>query len=213
MSEVTMTLYEALAKKKIYESRVSNIQTYRACGIKLKASNITTDNQTLEEAKANYQSGLDESVAVLNNLTALKAAINEANVKIFVNIAGKDYTIASAIARYRMLDTEEKIYRSMLNNINACRTEVTNNNTRYLDPDRISEYVKKVLGDSKKDSDLIDSTTQTYKDQYEKEIYDPLNTEELATNKLKEIAEFRESIHYKLTEANCKNTITVTLAD
>jgi hypothetical protein len=213
MSEVTMTLYEALAKKKIYESRVLNIQTYRACGIKLKASNITTDNQTLEEAEANYQSGLDESVAVLNNLTALKAAINEANVKIFVNIAGKDYTIASAIARYRMLDTEEKIYRSMLNNINACRTEVTNNNTRYLDPDRISEYVKKVLGDSKKDSDLIDSTTQTYKDQYEKEIYDPLNTEELATNKLKEIAEFRESIHYKLTEANCKNTITVTLAD
>ena len=45
------------------------------------------------------------------------------------------------------------------------------------------------------------------------ELYDPLNTRELASTKLDELAAFKEQIHFALTKANCENTITVNFSD
>lgn len=214
MATVTMTLYQALAKKKILEDQVEKIRTYRFCGVKKKASDVvTSDNITTTEALESFQSARDKSISLLTNLSELKAVINAANATTEVTIAGKVYTIANAIARYRMLDKFEEQYKRMLMNIASCKAEVEKKNSTYLDPDKISAYVKQVLGDSKKDQALIDSTTKAYTEQYEVELYDPLNTEELATKGLEEIAEFREQFHYSLTEVNCKTMITVEFTD
>lgn len=214
MAEVTMSLYQALAKKKVLESQVNSFSIYRLCGIKKKANDtVTSDNLTTEEAKKSYQSGKDRTIALLDNLITLKAAINEANAKTTVIINDKEYSIANAISLYRSLDEQEKLYSRMLVNINKCKEDVEKTNSRYLSPEKISEYVSRVLGDSKKDQTLIDSTTNAYKAQYEVELYDPLDTEKLATEKLQEIADFREQFHYALTEVNCKTMITVNFAD
>ena len=130
-----------------------------------------------------------------------------------VTIAGKEYTIANAIARYRGLDNEEYLYRNMLSNVVNARNKVELTNQKHLSPESISRYVSNILGDSKKDEALIAATEQRYREANEVELYDPLDTEKLATEKIEEIELFREEFHSVLTTANCNTVITVEFAD
>ena len=213
MAIIEMSLYEALSKKKIYEDKVRKLERYRLVDIKKKHDEVNTSGVKIEDIKTQIDAGYQSSVAILNNYITLKAAINEANAVTKVEIAGKEYTIANAIARQRGLDQEEALYSRMIANINSINSEVERTNSKYLSPEAISKYVSSVLGDSKKSDELIRQVTEDYKKEHEVEIYDPLNTEELATKKLEEIAQFREEIHYKLTQVNCTTTITVGLED
>lgn len=213
MATVTMTLYEALSKKKIYEDKVRKLERCRLVDIKKKYDDVNNAGKDINDIREVIVAGYQSTVAILNNYITLKAAINEANAITKVEIAGKEYTIANAIARQRGLDQEEAMYSRMIANINAINSEVENINSRYLSPDAISRYISSVLGDSKKSDELIRQVTEDYKKEHEVEVYDPLNTEELATKKLEEIAQFREEIHYKLTQVNCTTEITVELED
>ena len=104
------------------------------------------------------------------------------------------------------------MYTRMLTNIRACENEIENASAN-LSSEAVSKYVSRILGDSKKD----ESTIKALKEQYIKdntlELYDPLNTRELASTKLDELAAFKEQIHFALTKANCENTITVNFSD
>lgn len=213
MSEVTMTLYEALSKKKVLEKQVENLKSYRLVDIKKTNFEESLFGENIEDVKKSIQAGYDKSVAVFNNYVELKAAINEANARIIVTIAGQNYTIANAIIRQRMLDDEELMYNRMLANIASLENEIEKNNNKYLSPDAIAAYIKNVLGDSKKDENLINSMKEDYIKSRTIELYDPLKTKEVAERKLEEIALFREQIHYALTQANCNNSITVNFAD
>ena len=208
-----MTLYEALAKKKIIEDRVYKMKNCRLVDIKKKYEDTSVSGIPVEEVKRSIQAGYDSTVALIDNLRNIKAAINEANAKIKITVAGKEYTIADAIARQRMLSIEEDMYNRMINNLNVMKADINRQNDSRLSPEAISDYVSKIVGDSKKDATLIDKLTEDYRKKYEVELYDPLNTEELATKKLKEISDFREQIHYVLTQANCTNTVTVEFKD
>jgi hypothetical protein len=213
MATVTMTLYEALAKKKILEDQVHNTKNYRMIDKKLTYSDTTPTGVQINEVKSAIQSAFSSSVSLLYNYIALKSAINDANASIQVEINGTSYSIANAIIRQRELDREEAMYSRMLSNVNILRDDVNKTNERYLSADEVSKYVSKILGDSKKDQTLIDSIVDKYKKEHQVELYDPLNTEELALNRLDEIKSFREQIHFVLTQANCNNKITVDFAD
>ena len=214
MATVTMTLYQALARKKTLESQISKIKHWRMCGIRKSYEDLeVTDNVSIEEAKEMYQSAFDSSIKLVDNLATLKAAINQANATIKVVIAGNEYTIAEAIARFRSLDLEEQLYQRMIVNATELKNKVEKTNDQKLSEERKSEYVNKILGDSKKDEALINTTLDTYVKATQVEFYDPLGTVEKATAKLEEILKFREEYHFVLTEANCQNTIDVEFAD
>ena len=93
------------------------------------------------------------------------------------------------------------------------KSEVDTSNAKNLSPESISTYVEKVLGDSKKDENLIRATENIYKTQHEVEMYDPLNSYEVATKKLEELNEFKERLHFELTNINCKTEIEVDFVD
>lgn len=213
MAKKSMTLYEALAKKKILADRVEKCANVRMCAIKKKSDDMTTDDMTIDDAEKSIRSNYASAVSLMNNFTKLSMAINYANAITKVTIAGNEYTIADAIVRYRHLQDEEKIYMRMLSNLAACKQEIENNRNRYLTPEKISDYVSKVLGDSKKDDVLVQKTTDTYVNNWALELYDPMDTETLANTKLEEIAEFRENIHAALTQVNCTTTIEVDFED
>ena len=213
MSKVELTLYQALEKKKILEKRVNKVRGNELVGIRKKHIEETITGVPLADVKAAMEENLASSVSLVNNYITLKAAINEANAVTKVTIAGKEYTIANAIARYRGLDNEEYLYRNMLSNVVNAKNKVELTNQKYLSPESISRYVANILGDSKKDEALIAATEQRYREANEVELYDPLDTEKLATEKIEEIELFREEFHSVLTTANCNTVITVEFAD
>lgn len=213
MAIVTMTLYEALSKKKVYESKLSKASGGTFCGIKYKHKDICNDNNTVEEENDLIKSNYDKTVAIFNNYVALKAAINEANAKIKIEVGGKEYSIANAIVRQRSIGSEKAIYTKMLNNLTATKREIEYHNNEYLSADNISNYVSRILGDSKKDESIINKLKEDYINDHEYELYDPFNIEELVNKKLDEINLFEEQIHFALTQANCTNTIEVEFED
>lgn len=212
MANVTMTLYEALSKKKILEDKVDKISPIRMCE-KINSENKNSNGIDTDELEKVIKSNFDSSIAAIQNLAAIKAAINDANASTKVVIAGKEYSIANAIARFRSLDVEESIYTRMRSNITIIKNEVFEHNKKMLAPERVSSYVANVLGDSKKDEELISQVIEKYKRENTLFVFDPLNTEDMANEKLEEISKFREEIHYALTKVNCETEITVEYVD
>ena len=149
----------------------------------------------------------------MKNYAAVKAAINEANARTKVKIAGKEYSIANAIARQRNLNKEESMYRSMVVQYHSVEQNVKKSNERNLSADAISAYIQKTSNGTKMSEELVRELTEEYKKRFEVEIYDPMKTKETAENALEEIKKFREEIHFALTQANINTMITVELED
>lgn len=212
METVKMTLYAALAKKKILESQIKNIEKYRLVDAKKKYADTSKDGTAISDVANQIQSGWDKSIAILNNYINIKAAINDANANTYIELAGKKYTIANALVRYKSLSIEEDLYRTMINNYNAISNEVIRTNSKNLSPDAIASYIEKMPGEGKnKDNDFLEKVKKSYIESCELEIYDPKNTKEYAEKRLEEIAYFREEINFKLVEANIKTEIEVEL--
>ena len=215
MAKVKMSLYEALNRKSVMEKQIREINTvYRMVDKKLKSSTTEIlDGTALADVDKSISAAYDRSVAVVQNYQNLCAAIYKANSETTITIGGKTMTIAEAIGREKYISVEEKIYTSMINTYNKMKSEVDTSNARNLSPESISTYVEKVLGDSKKDENLIRATENIYKTQHEVEMYDPLNSYEVGTKKLEELNEFKERLHFELTNINCKTEIEVDFVD
>lgn len=210
-----MSVYEAMSRKKILENKIKNTSTiYRMVDKKLKSSTTElTDGTSLEDAKTSIKAAYDSTVALIENYTNLTAALHESNAKTTITIGDKTMTVAEAIGREKYLDFEERVYTSMVNSFNKYKNEVDTSNERKLSPEAISSYVEKILGDSKKDTNLIAATEDAYRMANTLEVFDPLNTKEIGEKKLEELKAFKERLHFELTNVNCKTNITVNFVD
>lgn len=215
MSTVTMSIYEALEKKKILEDKVMRVKSHRLCCVRKANEEVDQNGKALEEVKEqSIRPGYQESVALIKNLIALKAAINEANSRITIEVDGKTYTIANAIVQYRNIDKLQELYQRMLGNYQSVQDEVNKLNTRLQSNESINAYLEKALGDgTKRDPEMVKKLTEDYIARNSYSVYDPLKTEELAREELERLEKFKNEMHFKLTQANISNEITVEYDD
>lgn len=215
MSIVKMSLYQALEKKKVLEDRVAReMKAYRLCCVRKANDEITKDGQPLDEVlKNSIQPGYQKSIALLKNLIALKAVINEANAKTTIEIDGKTYTIANAMVILRNQDKLSDMYRRMVMNYQQVSDEVARLNERSQDNDAINSYLEKSLGDGKRDPEMVKKLTQDYIARNTYSIYDPLDTMTTAQKELEHLEKFSNEVHYKLTQVNVSTEIEVEFDD
>lgn len=220
-SEVTMTLYEALEKKKIYDKRLEKLNSHRLATIRRQGADSDTAGRSIKDMiDPSIKSSFDQTLAIIINSGRLNSAINDANARIQVEIAGEAYSIASAISRYRNIDVEERYYKAILDDLNGLKNEVEITNKKNLSPDAVTSYVKAAIGDSFTDPAMAE-TIETIKNKYREdttvEIYDPLgltdpNSKNFIEKLLDNVVSFKASFHTALTAANISNVITVDLA-
>ena len=224
MATLTMTVQEALSRKKIIESEIQK--------------RMTENNLTYGKGKSTYVSyaseyaktikGIERDAAIatmkgafvstkqlISNLTQLKVAINYSNATTKITVAGKEYTVADAIARYRSLDSEKGFYM-------ACATQYANavhavkeTNERVNDPENISRYMANVFGSesNKKSETLYNSVLEDYKKNNIVYLIDPNNLGDELGNWSDELNSFESEIHTALVTSNVKTTITVEFED
>ena len=214
MSIVTMSLYQALEKKKILEDQVSKIQSNLLVVIRKSNEELTKDGIPLDKVfETSIQPGYQKSVALLKNLIALKAAINEANAKITIEIDGETYTLANAIVRYRNCDKLMNLYQRMVGNYQSIQNEVEKLNARAQSNEAINAYLEKALGSGKRDPDMIEKLTKDYIARNSYAVYDPLNTQKMAPEEMEHLQKFKDELHFKMNQANIQNMITVEFED
>lgn len=214
MSTVVLPIYKALEQKKILEDRVDQIRSHRLCCVRKANADEDKNGTKLDDIlEKSIRPAYQSSVALLKNLIALKAAINEANARIKITVDGKEYTIANAIVMYRSIDRLSDLYKRMLGNYQSVSQEVETMHSRLLSNEAINSYLEKVLGDGKRDPEIVKKLTDDYIARNTYAVYDPLGTEELARKEIEHLERFKNDMHYALVQANIENEITVEFED
>ena len=224
MSTVTMTLQEALAKKKIYESQIEKRlsggaygQTYGdsvfVCYARETDTTINGINRDefVDKMKADFVS----LQHLISNLSRLKVAINASNATTKITVGGKEYTVADAIARYRALDTEKGFLNACVNQYSAITRKIADNNDKINNPDNISRYMSNMLNSesAKKNEALYTTILEDYKKNNIVYLIDPNNFKDELGGMADELNKFESEIHTALVASNVKTTITVEFED
>jgi hypothetical protein len=214
MTTKTTTVYEALQEKKLLEKRIDSLNFNKAAFITYAGeSDDTIDGIAMEDINKKLKSNYDSIQHLLKNHSAYTAAINQSNAVTKITINNKEYTVAEAISRYQDLDNEIKFLQAMAAQYREISDKVRNHNAVVKDPNEISKYVNNILGDSKKDQALIDTTTNTYLKNHLWKVIDPNNIGDNFEKMLNDVNAFKEQVHFILTKSNAITEITIELED
>lgn len=220
MSIVSMTMQEALAKKKILESDITKRLSSGIYGKSTFVSYTTDTAVTINGVESNeyikqMKSSFDSLKHLINNLTKLKIAINKSNAITTITVAGKEYTVADAIARYRALDIEKGFYNTCVNQYNNVIQNVQKTNDNVNDKDNISRYMSNMLvsESAKKNEQLYNTMLEDYKKNNLVHIVDPNNLKDALDPWANELNSFESEIHTALVTSNINTTIEVEFED
>lgn len=221
MAVVTMTIQEALAKKKILENRINKALISDPRISRPKFVNFVTDVDTtmdglsIDQATEKMKSEFESIKHLISNLSKLKVAINHSNSLTTIDISGKIYTVADAIARHRNISTEMSFYNECATQYADTLLNIKNINLRINDPENVSNYVNKVLGSdtAKRNEDLYKTIVEDYKKKNLVHIVDPNGFSEILDHWKEEIETFESEIHNALVASNVKTTISVEFED
>lgn len=227
MAKVTMTLTEALAKRNVLLKKLQSFELNEARSFvnssdsKMifvkKNSDAKIGHLTLEEAKSQAQSVFDKLFSTINNYTALIQAINEANVNNTVTIAGREMTIASAIAYKTSVVTKTKH-----NIIDIMKRQIKNADEileRYIrardDADGLNNYLAVALGadPATRSPEAVKQQTELFYETNDASIIDPLNIREKVKILEENLIKFETEVDTALSVANANITIEVEYVD
>lgn len=98
MTHETMTIHRALAELKLLDSRIDTaIENSSFCTC-IKHGQDKVSGKTISQFRKDAESALQKITDLINRRNAIKQAVSNSNSQTTVQIAGKTYTVASAIA-------------------------------------------------------------------------------------------------------------------
>lgn len=207
---VTMKLQQALERKKRLAEQVDRIRVMSLVRIRKAHDEKTSDGVAIETAEKELQASYDKSIALFYNFTRLTSAINDANARIQIEVAGEKMSIATAIMRKRKLDAEEMLWTRILQDYNAVNERVRSINERELSQDKLNAYLETngaTKGQNK--PEVTKQYTEQFYCLHEVALYDPLDIKARAEKEMERISRFREEISLALQIANIENEIEV----
>lgn len=223
MSTITLTLYEAIGKKKTYEDRMKKFDiSSKTFFAKYTEGNKVINGVELEEAGKIMISNFDSYIHTQKNITALQRAINKANVENTIIVAGynndEPITIVEAITeKQRLADRKAKL-NAISSQLNRVQTEIERENKRVLDPEYMyTQIAKQQFADKKseKTDDIYSALVDKYRKDNTMKLYDPnkIVEKQWIERQIKEIEAFETNLHSALMTKNTQIVLTVELED
>ena len=215
MSTVMMNIQEALAKKKILENRLSELKGSKLLYVTAATEVATTVNgYKREDIENKLKSNFDSMKHLISNLRELKCAINMSNATTKIIVAGKEYTVADAIARYNSISTERYFLSKCIAQYTTVTSQIEDTNKVVSEPERIAAHVGEILGsESKKNESIYNAVVEDYKKNNILYMIDPNNLEEVLIKWKEELDQFEADIHTALITSNIQTQITVEFED
>lgn len=223
MSTMTLTLYEAIGKKKTYEDKLKKFDISQKTFFgKYTEGNKIINGVELEEAGKVMKSNFDSYIHTQKNITALQRAINKANLENMITISGynnnEPVTIVEAITeKQRLADRKVKL-NAIISQLTRVQNEIEKENKRVLDPEYMyTQIARQQVSDKKseKTDDVYASLVDKYRLDNTMKLYDPnkIVEKEWIESQTKEIESFETNLHSALMTANTKITLEVELED
>jgi flagellar hook assembly protein FlgD len=214
MATKTISVYRALEEKKILKDRIDKLIFKNYAYISYaKKSDKTIGGKSIEDSKKVYQSNYESIKKLIKHLAAYSSAISQSNATTAVTIAEKEYTVAEAIARYQCLHTEMDFVNTLANQVASAQNTIKIENEKLLNPEAISKYISNILGDSKKEEEMINKLTLRYRNENEYILIDPNELSNNIDNLIEDVQKFKNEFHVALNQSNATTEITIELED
>lgn len=216
MAKVSMSVQDALNKKKILEKRIKVLQEeIRNAGsfiIYATKDADTIGGLSREDAKASMKASFQKITSLMSNLKALKIAVNANNATTTVVIGGKTYTIADAIAEKRNIISELTFIKAITEQLNANVQRVASINADVNSPEKLQKHVSSTLSElseEMKTDEMVEKLKQSYIDRNQVFLVDPNNINDYICTEMDRIEKFDEQVDTALTVSNINTVIEV----
>ena len=209
MTTMTMTVHEALSKLKVLNKRVyfcDNIWLATS-----KANDKKVNGYDVEDIKSTILSNYDKSIALIEEINAIKRAISKYNAETIITVGGKEMSVAEAIyMKDYGIEHKKDLLSALSNAYNTAQKELLARNGRELD-DRAEKFVSATFGSKDKaSSDEVEKAMKSFKENNMTVLIDPLKIADKISALRDEIDAFESSVDSAIQVANAIHTLDVT---
>lgn len=206
-----MTVQRALNELKIIDERLSKRLTeFVVVGTKkVSEARVVETRESIVEFENRAKGVLDSVDGLLKRQQELKHAIMTSNATTKIEVAGKTYSVMTAIDRKRTIENEKLVVRHMRDALARAEYKVNQEN------DKMESYVQRQTnamagGDlSSKKDDYIIAFEKSYREQNSWDLVDPLKLRDLIEQREQEISMFELEIDTALTVSNAITKIEI----
>lgn len=206
-----MTVQRALNELKIIDERLNKrLQEFVVVGTKkVSEARVVETRESIVEFENRAKGVLDSVDGLLRRQQELKHAIMTSNATTMIEVAGKTYSVMTAIDRKRTIEKEKLVVKYMRDALIRAEYKVSQEN------DKMESYIQRQTnamagGDlSSKKDDYIIAFEKSYREQNSWDLVDPLKLRDLIEQREQEISMFELEIDTALTVSNAITKIEI----
>lgn len=206
-----MTVQRALNELKIIDERLNKrLQEFVVVGTKkVSEARVVETRESIVEFENRAKGVLDSVDGLLRRQQELKHAIMTSNATTMIEVAGKTYSVMTAIDRKRTIEKEKLVVKYMRDALIRAECKVSQEN------DKMESYIQRQTnamagGDlSSKKDDYIIAFEKSYREQNSWDLVDPLKIRDLIEQREQEISMFELEIDTALTVSNAITKIEI----
>lgn len=202
------SIHRCLAELKLLNDKIEKATSKKFIGFKKNsAKGEYNTHETDEDFAKLVQSNYDTVMAYINRRNLFKEGIVNSNAITKVIIAGKEYTVASAIERKNSISYEEELlYQFKIQYANCIRT-VNDGNDRM--EANLDKQISQMVGSDNSKNDDISTFAEFYRKQNGYTLLDPLKIKDKLDILEKEIQDFKSEVDCVLSESNAITTVEI----
>lgn len=206
-----MTVQRALNELRIIDERLNKrLQEFVVVGTKkVSEARVVETRESIVEFENRAKGVLDSVDGLLRRQQELKHAIMTSNATTMIEVAGKTYSVMTAIDRKRTIEKEKLVVKYMRDALIRAEYKVSQEN------DKMESYIQRQTnamagGDlSSKKDDYIIAFEKSYREQNSWDLVDPLKLRDLIEQREQEISMFELEIDTALTVSNAITKIEI----
>lgn len=210
MTHETMTIHRALAELKLLDSRIDTaIETSSFCTC-IKHGQDKVSGKTISQFRKDAESALQKITDLINRRNAIKQAVSNSNSQTTVQIAGKTYTVASAIAMKQQGMVYLTLLRNELESQYTASVKKIETSNAALDQ-KADDMLQKLYGTSDKtvSAEILTATREAYVKPLQMELVDSIHIESVIENLTETIDSFMSEVDSVLSTSNAVTEITI----
>lgn len=212
MTTETMNMHKALVERKILPDRIAKLQNDCDFIATTKSGSKKIDGKSINEYKNDMLSNHQKMTDLWNRLNAIESAIIKSNGVTTVTINGDTMTVAEAIVRKKNEVARLKAWRDILANKYATVMNLYSFHSGDMLENDANEYVQSIVRSQggvaeKQDEKFITALHDSYINNNEFELVDPLNVKDILVKLDDEIASIESDYDAALSVSNATTVI------
>ena len=222
MATVSMSLYDALLKKKLYEKRIKKLSITRNqflfFGYKNDEEKVF-EGVEVDSIPKVIEANFKKYDALFKNYAAVRRAIYKANNENTVTIDNVEYTITEALSRYENIKYEREFVQAVVADLQDVMTVINNNNNRVTKENILNDIMKTTKKDSDDSDESLGAAINAMVDKiFNDRLYHLVDTNKLVESnwiedKFNELDEFENRFHSAINKANHEIFVTYEAVD